>query len=642
MGKSIRQLACIMFTDVVGYTALMGEDEEKAFNILKKNRDLQRPIIEKHGGRWIKEIGDGVLSTFSSVTDSVLAAADIQSACKAEASYSLRIGLHLSEVIYEDDDVFGDGVNIAARIQSIASSGSILISEPVQRNLANKRGIEIRFSGQEFLKNIKEPISLYEVIINDEYVGLHTQKVVRQSARKHQEKSLAVLPFRNISKDIEQEYFGDGIAEEIIVTLSNIDNLKVVGRSSSFQFKESSLTINEIGNLLSVSTILEGSVRRVRNNVRIYAELINIEDGVQMWAERYDREFTDIFDIQDDIASNIAKKLMLRFFGEGARSIPINMEAYEFLLKGRFYLDKYIEGFHKALACFTRAIEIDPRYGEAYCELAKVYFLLTMNLFFTPKEGFERAKFYAEKGLSLNNQLAAGHYVLGQIYFWYNWNFPRAKQEYELAETSTEVFYFTGVVLDPWYKAFAHGDYAGAIASVQKILESDPLSLYAQFQLAFFYCLSRQQEAAREILYKILYIVPEFSEAERILGYTYLLENDTENALLHARKAAQMASGMGWSQNFYIIALAKNGDHDVARKELEQWKAQNGPLNISPLGLGLIHSHLGEIDKAFEYFNYSLEYHDIWAASYKYNPEFDHLRDDPRFQALIDKIGYPA
>jgi TolB-like protein/Tfp pilus assembly protein PilF len=631
-----------MFTDVVGYTALMGEDEEKAFNILKKNRDLQRPIIEKHGGRWIKEIGDGVLSTFSSVTDSVLAAADIQSACKAEASYSLRIGLHLSEVIFEDDDVFGDGVNIAARIQSIASSGSILISEPVQRNLANKRGIEIRFSGQEFLKNIKEPISLYEVIINEEYVGLHTQKLTRQSPRKNQEKSLAVLPFRNISKDIEQEYFGDGIAEEIIVTLSNIDNLKVVGRSSSFQFKESSLTINEIGNMLSVSTILEGSVRRVRNNVRIYAELINIEDGVQMWAERYDREFTDIFDIQDDIASNIAKKLMLRFFGEGARSIPINMEAYEFLLKGRFYLDKYIEGFHKALACFTRAIEIDPRYGEAYCELAKVYFLLTMNLFFTPKEGFERAKFYAEKGLSLNNQLAAGHYVLGQIYFWYNWNFGRAKQEYELAETSTEVFYFTGVVIDPWYKAFAHGDYAGAIASVQKILESDPLSLYAQFQLAFFYCLSRQQEAAREILYKILYIVPEFSEAERILGYTYLLENDTENALVHARKAAQMAGGLGWSQNFYIIALAKNGDHEVARKELEQWKAQNGPLNISPLGLGLIHSHLGEIDKAFEYFNYSLEYHDIWAASFKYNPEFDHLRDDPRFQALIDKIGYPA
>ena len=187
-----------------------------------------------------------------------------------------------------------------------------------------------------------------------------------------------------------------------------------------------------------------------------------------------------------------------------------------------------------------------------------------------------------------------------------------------------------------------HGDYAGAIASVQKILETDPLSLYAQFQLAFFYCLSRQQEAAREILYKILYIVPEFSEAERILGYTYLLENDTENALVHARKAAQMASGMGWAQNFYIIALAKNGDHDVARKELEQWKSQKGPLNISPLGLGLIHSHLGETDKAFEYFNYSLEYHDIWAASYKYNPEFDHLRDDPRFQALIDKIGYPA
>src|SRR6478736_910490 len=365
MGKSTRQLACIMFTDVVGYTMLMGEDEDKAFKILKKNRDLQRPIIEKHGGRWIKELGD---------------------------------------------DVFGDGVNIAARIQSIAGSGSILISEPVQRNLANKRGIEIRFTGKEILKNIKEPISLYEVVITDEYVVMHTPQLKQSGPRKSKEKSLAVLPFRNMSKDAEQEYFGDGIAEEIIVTLSNIDNLKVVGRSSSFQFKESNLTVNEIGNLLSVSTILEGSVRRVGKNVRIYAELINIEDGIQLWAERYDRELTDIFDIQDDIASNIAKKLMVRFFGEGARSTPINMEAYEFVLKGRFYMDKYIEGFHKALACFTRAIEIDPRYGDAYCELAKVYFLLTMNLFYTPKEGFERARFYAEKGLSINNQLAAGHY----------------------------------------------------------------------------------------------------------------------------------------------------------------------------------------------------------------------------------------
>lgn len=640
MGKSTRQLACIMFTDVVGYTMLMGEDEDKAFQILKKNRDLQRPIIEKHGGRWIKELGDGVLATFSSVTDSVLAAADIQAACKADATYSLRIGLHLSEVVFEDNDVFGDGVNIAARIQAVASEGSILISEPVQRNLANKRGIEIRFSGQESLRNVKEPVALYEVVITEEYVGIHTPKKQLGSASKIQ-KSLAVLPFRNISRDADQEYFGDGIAEEIIVSLSNVDNLKVVGRSSSFQFKESSLSVNEIGNILSVSTILEGSVRRVGNNVRIYAELINIEDGIQMWAERYDREFTDIFQIQDDIASNIAKKLMLRFFGEGVRSQPINMEAYEYVLRGRFYVDKYIEGFHKALACFTRAIEIDPRYGEAYCELAKVYFLLTMNLFFKPKEGFERAKFYAEKGLALNNQLAAGHYVLGQIYFWYNWDFARARREYELAETATEVFYFTGVVIDPWYKAFAYGDYEGAIQSVQKILETDPLSLYTQFQLAFFYCLSRQHEAAREILYKMLYLVPEFSEAERILGYTYLLENDMDNAVIHSRKAAQMASGMGWSQNSYIIALAKNGEHDLARQELDKWQAQEGPLNISPLGLGLIHSHLGELDKAFEYFNYSIEYHDIWAASFKYSPEFDHVRDDPRFQAIIDRIGYP-
>ena len=636
-----RQLACIMFTDVVGYTKLMGEDEGKAFEILKKNREIHKPIIEQYGGRWIKELGDGVLCTFSSITDSVLAAADIQTACKADNTYSLRIGLHLSEVVFENNDVFGDGVNIAARIQAIADVGGILISETVQKNLSNKKGIENRLRGNEKLKNVKEGMNLYEVVITDEYVPLPMQRKSSADISVATDKSIAVLPFRNLSRDPEQEYFSDGIAEEIIVTLSNIEHLKVIGRSTSFQFKGGTMPVMEIGKTLGVTTILEGSVRRTASSVRITAELINIADGRQIWAERYEREVRDIYEIQDDIAGNIAKKLKVQFFESDSKSAPVNMEAYELLLKGRFYIDKYVEGFEKAAACFTRAIEIDPGYGEAYCELARVNFLLTMNLFLKPREGFERARYYAEKALTIDKELGAAHYLLGQINFWFSWDFEKARKDFELAQQSTNSFYFTGVIIDPWYTAFILGDYNTAIKAIHKVLETDPLSFYLQFQLGYLYILSRQFEAGRAIFNKMLAIVPEFSEAERIIAYSYLLDNDDETALVHARKAAKMAHGMGWAQNLYIITLAKAGHHDEARKELAAWEQLKGPLNISPLGLGIIYSHLGELDKAFEYFNIALEYRDIWAVSFRYDPEYDHLRNDPRFQALIDRIGYP-
>lgn len=637
-----RQLACIMFTDVVGYTLLMGADENKAFQVLKNNREMQKPIIEKMGGRWIKELGDGILATFSSVTDAVLASAAIQTACKKQAGYELRIGLHLSEVVFENNDVFGDGVNIAARIQSQAAAGGILISETVQKNLTNKKGIDTRLIGPGILKNVKETVNLYEVIITDEYTNLSFAETGTNHKSPTPGKSIAVLPFSNINKDADQEYFGDGIAEEIIVILSNIDNLKVMGRSSSFQFKETKYTLNDIGKLLGVTTILEGSVRRQGSRLRIFAALVNIEDGCQLWAEKYDRDITDIFQIQDDIAGNIAQKLKVKFFSEETRTVPLNMDAYEYLLKGRFYMEKYIEGFEKGLACFTRAIEIEPAYGEAYCELARVHFLLTMNLFYSPVEGFERAKFYAQKALALNKELGAAHFLLGQINFWYHWNFGKAKQEYELAEQCSQAFYFTGVVIDPWYRAFAEGDYEAALQSIYKTLETDPLSFYAQLHLGYFYTFGRQPLKAREVLNRILSIVPTFSEAERLIAYTYLLEENNETALVHARRAAEMANGLGWAQNTFIIALAKTGRHNEARKLLAEWETQKGPLTISPLGVGLVYAHLGEADKAFDYFNRAMAYRDTWAVTLKHNPEFDPFRHDPRFQQLLEQIAYPA
>jgi class 3 adenylate cyclase len=216
--SSIRQLAAIMFTDIVGYTALMGEDEQNAFELLHKNRQLQRPIIEKYGGTWIKELGDGVLASFHTATDAVLCATEIQNACSNINDLKLRVGIHLGEVVFEDSDVFGDGVNIAARLQALAPVGGIWISEPVHKNVANKKEIKTKFAGEQVLKNVKEPVRIYEVICSGADID------TKESKNKNPEKSIAVLAFVDMSPARDQEYLGDGLAEELINLLSQIRN----------------------------------------------------------------------------------------------------------------------------------------------------------------------------------------------------------------------------------------------------------------------------------------------------------------------------------------------------------------------------------------------------------------------------------
>jgi adenylate cyclase len=227
-----RQLAAIMFTDIVNYTALMGDDENKAFDILQKNRQLQQPLIENHNGRLINEMGDGVLAIFFTVTDAVLCATKIQEDHKSADDFQIRIAIHLGEVILENNDVFGDGVNIASRLQTLAPIGGIYISESVYKNISNKKEIRTRFIRNEFLKHVKEPVSVYEIIVSDSISESLSIEVKRDFG-----KSIAVLPFVNMSNDPEQEYFSDGVAEEILNSLAHLKDLKVAGRTSSFRQK---------------------------------------------------------------------------------------------------------------------------------------------------------------------------------------------------------------------------------------------------------------------------------------------------------------------------------------------------------------------------------------------------------------------
>jgi len=289
MAKSTnRQLAAIMFTDIVGYTALMGRDEQKAFEYLSKNRRIQKPIIEQYRGQWIKELGDGVLASFSTVSDAVTAAIRIQEACNAANDFQLRIGIHLGEVVFENGDVFGDGVNVASRIQAKAPPGGIWISESVHNNVVNKHDIITKYVTTERLKNVKDPVRIYQVIVegvqfvkpkipliksksnSKTLVGIlgivvlltavyfvyqnfsGTGKKTETVSEEAIDKSIAVLPFEDLSPAKDQEWLGDGIAEEIISSITAINDLKVIGRTSSFQFKGKGLDAKTIGEKLNV------------------------------------------------------------------------------------------------------------------------------------------------------------------------------------------------------------------------------------------------------------------------------------------------------------------------------------------------------------------------------------------------------
>ncbi len=285
-----RQLAAIMFTDIVGYTALMGKDEQNAFRLLQQNRKLQKPIIEEFNGRWIKELGDGVMASFNTVSDAVNAAVKIQEACNSAMDFQLRIGIHQGEVLFENDDVFGDTVNIASRIQGAAQPGCIFISETVQHNVTNKNEFKSQFVKEMLLKNVPQPMRMYQVL----FAGSEIIEVEKLSEPEI-EKSIAVLPFVNMSSDPEQEYFSDGISEEIINVLAQVPVLKVIGRTSSFAFKGKNMDLKVIGEQLTVTHILEGSVRRAGTKLRITAQLIKVADGFHMYSEKFDRELKDVF-----------------------------------------------------------------------------------------------------------------------------------------------------------------------------------------------------------------------------------------------------------------------------------------------------------------------------------------------------------
>lgn len=418
MEDGSRRLAAIMFTDLVGFTKLGQRDEDEALRLRKEHQSLVRPLLAPHGGREVKTLGDGFLIEFPSAVESVRCAVEIQEAVARRNSLPtskvpivLRIGIHVGDVVGEGSDIVGDAVNVASRIEPLAEPGGISVSGSVYDQVRNKLRLPIEKVGSRTLKNVEFPVDVYRVVLwADAARPRPAAEQVDSSLR------LAVLPFANLSPDANDDYFADGLTDELITRSSKIPNLRVIARTSILRYKGSSKSLRDVGQDLGVRLALEGSVRKAGNRVRITCQLVDTNSEEHLWSSRYERPLDDIFAIQDDIAGQIATQVSLHLSG-GQRKPPTvlihetpdtqDLEAYKSILHGRkLYGEKTSEeSIRQALAFFDEAVRRDPKFARARVGVAEAITWLGGEAALPYAESMKRGLAEVTKALELNEAL---------------------------------------------------------------------------------------------------------------------------------------------------------------------------------------------------------------------------------------------
>jgi len=593
---SQRRLAAIMFTDIVGYTQMMGEDEEKGLSILRKNEDLQKPIIDKYHGKCLKEMGDGLLASFDTATDAVLCGKEIMDKSQGEADLSLRIGIHLGEVVFKENDVFGDGVNIASRLQAKASPGAIYFSEAVYRNIQNKKGLNATFVEEVKLKNVSFPVRIYEL-------GSKQQQN-KSITTKGPEKSIAVLPFVNMSGDPEQEYFCDGISEEIINTIVQYPDLKVSARTSSFSFKGKNDDLRVIGQKLGVSNVLEGSVRKSGDHVRVTAQLLEASTGFHLWSKKYDRKLENIFAIQDEIAMEIADQLMTTLSNKEevlkVRNHTHDLEAYQLYFKGRSLYYQRGPTIMEGLECFKQAIDIDPNYALAYSGLADAYIMLSLWGYVSPEECWNAAIPASEKAIQLDPDLSETCHTRGIIALLYERDYKLAQTQFKKAiklnPTNTQARVWYGL----FYLLYLHNDQDSGLNQCEIAALNDPLSGYAHNSIAFACLYTNHMKRAEEESKIASKLEPDSLYTHSVIAQIKMINGEMEEALKEAKICNKMSSKGPLFLLFIIYIYQNTGNPDLAQESFHRIEQilENG--NITPVYASIAAAFLGNTEYALQ------------------------------------------
>jgi adenylate cyclase len=639
-----------MFTDMVGYTALGQENESLSLALVEEQKKLVRSIIGRHNGREVKTMGDAFLLEFPNAVDAVRCAYDIQRAIR-EFNFSLapdkrihlRIGVHVGEVVESQGDISGDAVNIASRIEHVAEDGGVCISRQVYDHVRNKVDLPLSSIGPKSLKNLSAPVELYKIVM--------PRSTMKLPAAQLDQKRIAVLPFANMSPDPTDEYFADGLTEEIISTLSKVRELDVISRTSVMRYRKDPKPVREISEELGVGTVLEGSVRKAGNKLRITIQMIDATSDRHLWVENYDRELQDIFAIQTDIASRVAEalkaKTLLVDSAKQEKLSPATTEAYELYLRGRYYWNRgTMDSFMQALEQFEQAAEKDPDYAPAYAGLADTYLLLGRNGHVTPKFAYPKAVQYATKALAIDEGLAQPHVALAAIRQEYEWRWEEAETEFRRAIEANPNY----ATAHGWYALYlGHvGRFEEAIAQVNRAQELDPLSPRIQCNASEEYLFARNYDKALEAARRALEIDPGYGGAHGYVGYAYVEKRLYDQAIAEFQQAGKMQGARAWMGRLGH-ACGVSGNMEEAVRILDELKKE--PIQPPPkspfippppdtsFDIGLVYLGLGEFEQATHWLDKAAEAHTAEIIHIKCEPIYDGIRQEAGFQELVKKIG---
>lgn len=686
-----RKLAAIMFTDMVGYSAVTQRNEALALALVAEQQRLLRPLFAQYSGREVKSTGDGFLVEFGSALQAVRCAVEIQkgmvqrnSSAAPERRFQVRIGLHLGDVEVHDGDVFGDGVNIAARVEPLADAGGICITGAVADQVRNKIDEPLVRLRQPELKNIHVPIDVYRVVLPwTEGAPGRSRRRARSKGRRlgtaalvasllvaagvtmwrYQQpaaptpqatnpptapsslgadrKSVAVLPFANMSGNDADEYLSDGMSEEIITALSKLSGLRVAARTSSFFFKGKNEDIKKIGEQLRVGTVLEGSVRKAGTKLRVTAQLINVDDGYHLWSENYDEDTADILAIESTVAQRVALALKTTLLASEQAQLQKksteNPEAHRLYLQGRYYASRFTEaGMNKGRDYLLQAIAIDPGYALAYMGLA-YYYIGVSDYYVAPKDAMPQLRAAAEKALQLDATLAEAHAFLGMFHTNYEWDVSAAADEYKQALTLDADCVSAHEGVGGYLVLTGRG--LEGLAELRRAAEIDPLSPEANTFLGQgLYFLRRYDDALAE-LRAIVDRDPSYWWANTVLGRAYVQKGDLERAVATLRHARELDPRDPESLGALGQAYAVAGDRTAAQQTIEELRQRSREGYVAAYDFAVIHAALGETDQAFEWLQKAYDDRSSYMTWLKVDPQLGPLRSDPRFAELLKKVG---
>jgi adenylate cyclase len=630
-----RRLAAIMFTDLAGYTALTQRNEALAMQLLEEHRRLVRPFFPKHNGREVKTIGDAFLVEFESALEATRCAFDIQqslselnSGRREDRRVLLRVGIHLGDVIHDQNDVYGDAVNIASRIEPLASPGGICVSQQVYDQIKNKFEFPLTTLGEKTLKNVSEPVEVYRVVLPWE-----KKSDGESSLEKNR---IAVLPFANMSPDPADGYFADGMTEELITSLSGIRQLTVIARTSVMKYKGSQKGASEVGRELNAGTLIEGSVRKAGSRVRITAQLIDATTEGHLWAQNYDRQLEDVFGIQSEIAEKVAGELRIRLVDSDKKTLEKkpteNTEAYSNFLQGRELFREDTEAsVRQALSLFEKAIELDPKFAKVYVGVAECHQFLG-GLGYEPWDvSISTAKTSLDRAISLDPDLPEAHASLSEMFFNRD-DMPNmeaeARRALELNPSLPEPYSMLSEL------AALNGDSGEMVRQIETAYRLDPIRPRFVRNVGTAYLWTGREEEALELWKKTEQLAP-VSTYRGMIEY-YLAKGNLEKAkefYVRAEKLEPTNSQVIWMGG---VIAALEGDREralLAVRKIED--AKMGPIGFNYIGY--VYHALGDLDSYFEYMNKALETHALTPSPMMYSPLFARARADPRYLELMEK-----